>query len=118
MNLVLAQSFWSAPNGSGKLWGFIIGTIIIYRQIQHTKDRSVGFDINRLVMTEMSDDLNNHFTALRNDVMQSGLVENITTASSPVTDIYAHTAIQNWPGKTGADENIGIGTPNSSDTPA
>jgi putative ABC transport system permease protein len=39
----------------------IISTIIIYQQIQHAKDRPTGYSIDRLVMSDMSDDLNEHY---------------------------------------------------------
>lgn len=86
----------------------IISTIVIYQQIQHARNRPAGYDINRLMMTNMNDDLNTHFTALKNELLQKGIVESITTATSPATDIYWHSDIDQWPGKN-AGETVEMG---------
>jgi predicted permease len=88
----------------------IISTVIIYQQIQHAKDRPTGYNSERLVMSDMSDDLNSNYDALKNELVQTGLIDNIATASSPVTDIYSHTSVTGWPQKDAADEPINIGT--------
>jgi putative ABC transport system permease protein len=77
----------------------IISTVIIYRQIQHAKDRPSGFDMNRLMLTYSSDDLQRNYTALKNELLQTGIVETVSFASSPATDIYWHSNIDKWPGK-------------------
>jgi len=87
----------------------IIGTIIIYQQISHVKNRPTGYDADRLVMTTMTSDLNRNYTALKNDLLQSGFVANVTRASSPVPviDFQAGCTILNWPGKK-AGENLAM----------
>lgn len=77
----------------------IISTIIIYQQIQHAKNRPSGYDLNRVVMTDMNKDLNDNYTALRNELLQKGIVTGVAAASSPATDIYWHSDIDKWPGK-------------------
>jgi ABC-type antimicrobial peptide transport system permease subunit/AraC-like DNA-binding protein len=87
----------------------IIGTIIIYQQISHVKNRPTGYDADRLVMTTMSADLNRNYTALKNDLLQSGFVANVTRASSPVPviDFQAGCNLLNWSGKN-AGENLAM----------
>jgi putative ABC transport system permease protein len=79
----------------------IIGTIIIYEQISYVKSRPTGYDADRLVMTTITPDLNRNYTALKNDLLQSGFVANVTRASSPVPviDFQAGCNLLNWPGK-------------------
>lgn len=79
----------------------IIGTIIIYQQVSHVKSRPTGYDADRLVMTTVTPDLNRNYTALKNDLLQSGWVTNVTRASSPVPviDFQAGCNLLNWPGK-------------------
>lgn len=84
----------------------IISTVIVYQQIQHAKNRPTGYSTDRLVSADLSDDLNEHYDALKNDVLQSGLVEAFSRASAPVTDIYAHTSIDNWAGKNAGEESV------------
>lgn len=88
----------------------IISTIIVYQQIQHAKDRPTGYSADRMVMTDMSGDLESHFKELRNDLLASGTVENVASASSPITNIYSHTALEAWPGKAAGEEPVAIGS--------
>jgi ABC-type antimicrobial peptide transport system permease subunit len=53
----------------------------------------------------MSPDLRRNFTSLKTDLLQSGVVESVTKASSPVTDFAASFTIFDWPGKN-ADESL------------
>jgi putative ABC transport system permease protein len=77
----------------------IISTVIIYKQIQHAKDRPAGYNINRLMMTDMNEELSHNYMALKSELIQNGVVQSVTTASSPATNIYWHSDIDNWPGK-------------------
>ena len=87
----------------------IISTVIIYQQIQHAKDRPTGYDLNRLMVTGLNDDLGRNFTALKNELLQKRLVTGVTTASSPATEIYWHSDLDQWPGKQDA-ETVEMGT--------
>ncbi|HVV55860.1 MAG TPA: FtsX-like permease family protein, partial [Mucilaginibacter sp.] len=87
----------------------IISTVIIYQQIQYVKDRPAGYSADRLVSTGMSDDLSNNYNALKNDLLQSGMVESVTKASSPLTGIYWHTSIEKWPGQNPGELGINVG---------
>ncbi len=77
----------------------IISTVIIYQQIQYAKNRPTGYSLNRLLSTSMNDDLNKNFTALKNELIERGIVSSITTATSPATDVWWHTDIDQWQGK-------------------
>jgi putative ABC transport system permease protein len=78
---------------------FIISTIVVYRQIRYAKDRPSGYELNRLVQTEASPDLHKNFIALKNELLQTGVAESVTSATSPTTDISWHMDLDNWPGK-------------------
>ncbi len=86
----------------------IISTIIIYRQIQYAKDRPTGYDLNRLLVTEINNDLIKNYTVLKNELQQQGIVAEMTQASSPATGIYWHGDIDQWPGKY-AGESVEMG---------
>lgn len=87
----------------------IISTIIVYQQIQYARQRPIGLNIDRLLMTNMNQDLEKNYTALRDDLLREGLAESVTTASSPATNIYWHSDVDKWPGKR-AGETIEMGT--------
>ena len=87
----------------------IISTVLIYQQIQHAKNRPTGYDINRLMMTESSADLFKNFTALKNDMLRTGLISDITRSSSSATSINSWSGIDDWHGKY-ANEILSIAT--------
>ncbi|QEC79805.1 ABC transporter permease [Mucilaginibacter ginsenosidivorax] len=94
----------------------IISTVIVYQQIQYAKSRPTGYSAERLMMTDMSGDLEAHFGALRNDLLASGLVESVASASSPVTNIYSHSSLDKWPGKSAGEDPVNIGSISVSDS--
>ncbi|BAU55953.1 ABC transporter permease [Mucilaginibacter gotjawali] len=77
----------------------IISTAIIYRQIQYAKDRPIGYQVSRLMATDMNADLARNFNALKNDLLQTGAVTALCTSSSPATTVWSHTDVDMFPGK-------------------
>jgi len=78
----------------------IIGTIIVYRQIQYAKDRPVGYTREGLITIFMNTpDLTGHYDALRNDLLATGKVENMSESSGPVTGIWSNNIGFSWAGK-------------------
>jgi putative ABC transport system permease protein len=78
---------------------FIISTIIVYRQIRYAKDRPSGYELNRLVETDTNTDLEKNYIALKNELIQKGIAESVSSSTSPSTDIWWHTSLDQWPGK-------------------
>lgn len=77
----------------------IISTFIIYQQIQYARNRPAGYNLNRLVMTDMNSDLAHNYTAIKNELLQKGIAESVTWASSPATSSGWHRDVDGWPGK-------------------
>jgi ABC-type antimicrobial peptide transport system permease subunit len=93
----------------------IISTVIVYQQVQYAKNRPTGYSSARLMMTDMSGDLSNNYDALKNDLLQTGMVESVAKASSPLTGIYMHTGIEKWPGQSAGELGINVGGISASD---
>jgi len=87
----------------------IISTMIVYQQIQHAKDRSTGYDLHRVMVSGMSEDLVHNYTALKNEMIVKGIATSVTMSSSSATGINLHDDISNWPGKQ-PGERITLGT--------
>jgi putative ABC transport system permease protein len=87
----------------------IISTVIVYQQIQYVKNRPTGYSADRLMMTDMNDDLSHQYEALKNDMLSSGLVESVASSTSPATQVYSHFSLEKWPGKNAGDEQVNIG---------
>jgi hypothetical protein len=88
---------------------FVISTIIIYRQVQYAKDRPNGYDLNRLLSTRNTTDLEKNYPALKNELLEKGIISGATTCTSPATAVWWQTDIDYWPGKH-PGETVEMGT--------
>jgi len=77
----------------------IISTIVIYRQIQHTKNRNLGYNKQNLVYLNMQGSMPGHFNAIKNDLLQTGAVQNACVSSQTVLELGSNTGGFEWPGK-------------------
>ena len=78
----------------------IIGTLVVFQQIQHTKNRSVGYQQDRLVNIPIKDSrFNTHYGAFRNDLMQSGTAAEVALATSPITQTWTTNSGFDWEGR-------------------
>ena len=78
----------------------IIGTIIVYRQVQFAKNRPVGYIREGLISIVMNTpELFDHYDALRSDLIQTGAVDNMAESNSTVTEIWSNNNGVEWEGK-------------------
>lgn len=84
----------------------ISSTLLVYQQIQHVKNRDLGYDPDNLISVASSDDANRNAEVIRNELMKTDLVASITRTSSPVTEIWNYTPAPDWPGKPAGTELI------------
>jgi putative ABC transport system permease protein len=77
----------------------IICTYIIYQQVQYAKDRPSGYDKNRLMITDMNADLGSSYVAIKNELIEKGIAESVTTATASVTTGGNHRDVEEWQGK-------------------
>ena len=64
----------------------VIGTIVVYRQVQFAKIRPSGYNSNGLiVLRPYSEEYHQHFNAFRNDLLQSGMVSAIAESGNSIT---------------------------------
>jgi putative ABC transport system permease protein len=79
----------------------IIGTIIVYRQLQFAKDRPAGYDKDRLVEVNiMTPELKKNYEILRSELLNSGYVVNVSRSAGSVTNDYGGTVAVGWKGKS------------------
>jgi len=75
----------------------IIGTIIVFRQIQFAKNRPVGYNRNGLVALDVkTDDLEKHFTAFESELNAAGVIAGIAQATSPMTAVHNSRSDMEW----------------------
>ncbi|MDB5119892.1 MAG: FtsX-like permease family protein [Sphingobacteriales bacterium] len=78
----------------------IIGTIIVFKQIQYAKNRPVGYNREGLItIPKNTPDLFGHSDVVRRDLLATGMVENVAESSSPSTDLYSNQVGFDWEGK-------------------
>jgi putative ABC transport system permease protein len=78
----------------------IIGTLIVFRQVQFTKNRPVGYSRNGLITIDMNTpDLFKNYNGLRNELLQTGVVEDMAEANSTTTEIWSNNTGFDWKGK-------------------
>ena len=84
----------------------IICTIIIYQQVMHTKNRDLGVNKDNLIMldqqlisTAQNENTGLHFESIKNDLLQTGAVENAALTSSQAFAVGSNSSGFNWKGK-------------------
>lgn len=78
---------------------FIICTIIIYQQIQHIKTRNLGYNKQDLVYLDLNGKMKQNFDVIKNDLTQSGVVQDAALSRSSVLQLGSNTSNFNWDGK-------------------
>lgn len=75
------------------------GTVVIYQQIQHVRSRDVGYNRENLLLFWTTTDIEKNYKALKNDLINSGVVESVCKSNSPITSIFSTNELQEWTGK-------------------
>lgn len=76
----------------------ILGTLVIFKQIQLVRNRELGYEQKNLIMVERNEELDKNYEVLKNDLLQSGYVDGVTVSNSPITQINSNNFL-GWPGK-------------------
>lgn len=89
----------------------IIGTIIVFKQIEFAKDRPIGYERNGLInIYQNTSDIHDHFEAIRNELKNSGAILEITESGSPTTNVWNSNGGFTWQGK---DPALAVDFPNN-----
>jgi putative ABC transport system permease protein len=77
----------------------IIGTVVIYQQVRHVKNRDLGFRKADLMQLDLQGDMKDKFGVIRQDLINTGLVENAALADHETLSGGDNVTSFNWPGK-------------------
>lgn len=84
----------------------VIGTLVVFRQIQYAKDRPIGYDRAGLINVPIStDSLDRQYEPLRTSLLNTGVVAGVANASTLLTAFYQNDFME-WPGMTEEQKNI------------
>ena len=79
--------------------GLIIGTLVVFEQINYGKNRSIGYNPDNLISIPGSEDINQNFQVLKQALLSTGQVEAVARTSSPMTEVYNKWSDFSWEGK-------------------
>ena len=89
----------------------IIGTIVVFRQIQFAMNRPVGYSRDGMISLDMINaDIHDHFDVVKNELKNMGAVSEMAQASGPVTAVWGTNGGFNWKGK---DPSLAVDFPNT-----
>ena len=78
----------------------IIGTIIVFQQLEFARNRPIGFSRNGLVeFTMKNSQLYGHYDALRNDLLTTGAVFDMSGSAGSIITDYGGTTDISWEGR-------------------
>lgn len=78
----------------------IVGTLVVYKQVQHARNRPVGYSREGLLTVPLNDPAyNSKLDVLKTELLNSGAVMDVGTSSSSMTRINNITGGYSWQGK-------------------
>jgi putative ABC transport system permease protein len=78
----------------------IIGTIIVFKQIKYAQNRPIGYNREGLIAVSMNTpEIRNKYQPLRDELLKTGVIENVAQSSSPITNVWANQSGFDWKGK-------------------
>jgi putative ABC transport system permease protein len=75
----------------------IIGTIVIYQQIMHVKNRDMGYNRENLMQIWTNGELETNFQTIREELVRTGVVKSVCKSNSPITSIFSSNEVK-WEG--------------------
>lgn len=76
----------------------MLTTLVVYQQIQHIRERDLGYNPDNLMIVDISDDIYKNYEPLKTALLQSGVVEAMTRSASSITRQDSWSPVD-WPGK-------------------
>lgn len=77
----------------------VIGTMVVYQQIQFAKNRPIGYDQTNLISTYVGDKINAQYNTFRNELLQTGVIEEVAKSEMFITQAYVNNSGFDWEGK-------------------
>jgi ABC-type antimicrobial peptide transport system permease subunit len=82
----------------------IIGTTVVYQQIEFVRNRPIGYQLNGLITIPIkTEEVKKNYGALRNDLLATGVFTDVSASETRVTDIWCSDWGFQWKGK---DPNV------------
>lgn len=87
----------------------IISTLVVHNQIRYGQERDAGYSKNNLINVDFSGDIEKNFTAIKQDLLASGVATSVTKTMRAITRGGNNAWNFRWPGQTQSDiDNLTI----------
>jgi ABC-type antimicrobial peptide transport system permease subunit len=83
---------------------FIICTILVYQQIQHVKNRDLGYDKEQLIYMRANDEMIEKYSVLKQNLIETGAVKNIALSNSQLLSGGNNGSGLEWQGGTATED--------------
>lgn len=78
----------------------IIGTVLVFKQIQFAKERSAGYDRKGLVSIPVKTKaISDHYDVFRQELLNTGVIEDLAASETPLTSTYSTNSGFSWQGE-------------------
>ena len=88
----------------------IIGTIVVFNQIQFAQNRPIGYNRDGLIKVPMiTGEIHKHFDVVKTELLKAGAIADMTESGSPTTAVWSTNSGFDWKGK---DPGLAVDFPN------
>ncbi|MFD1768428.1 ABC transporter permease [Sphingobacterium suaedae] len=77
----------------------MICTSIIYLQVQHAKNRDLGFERSHVIMTDIQGEMFKHMDVIKQELKATGQIESVGLSITNVLNVGSNTSDFEWDGK-------------------
>jgi putative ABC transport system permease protein len=88
----------------------MIGTAIIYQQIQYGKNQPIGFNNRGLITVNWSDDIGKSFEALRQELLSTGAAVSVCQSNSSPSEIFSNNNGWEWKNSQPVEKTVTFST--------
>lgn len=82
----------------------VIGSILVYQQIQHIQNRSLGYNRENVLRVWLRGDIGERFDPINTELSAIPGIESVATSGNGITQIGSSTYNLSWPGKKPNDQ--------------
>ncbi len=83
---------------------FIISTILVYQQIQHVKNRDLGYDKDQLISMNVNGNMVEKFSVIKQDLIKTGAVISASLSNSEILSGGNNGSGLEWTGGTNTED--------------
>jgi len=88
----------------------MIGTAVIYEQIQYGKNQPIGFNNRGLITVDWSGDIGKNFDALHQELLSSGAAVSVCQSNSPPSRIHSNNNGWEWKNSQPLEKTVTFST--------